>query len=120
VKRRPHFEQVPIHTIQHIILQEASAPPAPPQAHGAFQSKTRVEEAPARRRGRQMKAPFDVFRMESNGGVLWLSAAKSRAEAESIAQRFASQAAGSYLIFDQLTSTKTVVDASEPARNTAW
>ncbi len=59
-----------------------------------------------------MMAPYDIFKLEPDGGVLWLTAASTRAEAEAAARQFAQKSKGSYMIFDQLTRHRIVVDSS--------
>jgi hypothetical protein len=56
-----------------------------------------------------MLAKFDIFRMESDGGVLWQSSAVSFDEAQSMAQQLAQQSSESYFIFDHQTRNRTVV-----------
>ena len=61
-----------------------------------------------------MTAPYDVFRLEPDGGILWLTAAKTRAEAEAAARQFAQKSKGSYMIFDQLTRHRIVFESAAP------
>jgi hypothetical protein len=61
-----------------------------------------------------MTANFDIFRMEANGGVRWLSCAISLTEAEDLLRKFAAQNSGSYFIFDQTTRNRTIVHPCAP------
>jgi hypothetical protein len=59
-----------------------------------------------------MRQSYDVFRLEADGGVMWLTAAASMAEAEAAARQFAQKSKGSYLIFNQTTRHRTVVESA--------
>jgi hypothetical protein len=58
-----------------------------------------------------MTHSYDVFRMEPDGGVMWLTAAATLAEAEAAARKYALKSKGSYMIFDQLTRHRTVLES---------
>jgi hypothetical protein len=55
-------------------------------------------------------ASYDVFKMEPDGAVLWVTAAATWAEAEAVARHHASKTASPHIIFDHVTRTRTVVE----------
>lgn len=55
---------------------------------------------------------YDVFRVEPDGAVMWLTAASTWAEAEAVARQHASKSASPHMIFDHATRTRTVVEAA--------
>ncbi len=70
--------------------------------------------------GKSRTAPFDIFRAESNGSVLWIGSAASVAEAKACIQRQSASSAGEFLLLNQETGSKLVIkpdDIDEPARS---
>jgi hypothetical protein len=61
-----------------------------------------------------MIASYDLFRLEPNGGVLWIAAWKTFAEAEKAARQHALKSAGPYMIFDQVTRSRIMVEIPAP------
>ena len=59
-----------------------------------------------------MRHPYDVFKLEADGGVMWLTAVATMDEAEAVASQYARKSKGSYMIFDQATRRRTIVDAA--------
>jgi hypothetical protein len=59
-----------------------------------------------------MTHSYDIFKLEPDGAVLWITAAKTWAEAEAVARQHASKTASPCLIFDQVTRSRTVVETS--------
>jgi hypothetical protein len=57
-----------------------------------------------------MTPAFDIFRLESEEDPQWLEAAATLAEAEKRARELATTARARYLIFDQRTQQKHIVD----------
>jgi hypothetical protein len=54
--------------------------------------------------------PYDLFRLEPNGAVLWLAATPTFAEAQAAARQHALKKGGSYMIFDQVTRNRILLD----------
>ena len=59
-----------------------------------------------------MTASFDIFQEDAGGTVLWLGTTASLDDAKARAQELASRAPGKYLVLDQRTGHKLVVDSS--------
>lgn len=57
-----------------------------------------------------MTATFDIFQMEPEGTVRWLEAAKSLEEAKSRVQELAAHTYGGYVILDQKTGNKLLIE----------
>ena len=56
-----------------------------------------------------MTIPFDIFRKEGSGKVLWLGAAATIEDAKARVREIAVRAPGEYLILDQQTGNKHLV-----------
>jgi hypothetical protein len=56
-----------------------------------------------------MTVPFDIFRLETGGGVLWLGSAESLQNAKARVQEFGARPAVDYLILNQETGAKLIV-----------
>ncbi|HEY1470977.1 MAG TPA: hypothetical protein VGF61_18200 [Candidatus Acidoferrum sp.] len=52
---------------------------------------------------------FDIFQVE-DGGVLWLGSADTIEDAKEQVRQMAARAPGKYLLFDQKTGTKLVIE----------
>jgi|HubBroStandDraft_1064217.scaffolds.fasta_scaffold1169635_2 hypothetical protein len=65
-------------------------------------------------------APFDIFKAETGGTVLWLGSAEILREAETRVEQLAQRSPGDYLILNQITGTKFAIklDGTETARRT--
>ena len=57
-----------------------------------------------------MTAFFDIFQADTTGTVLWLGATASLDEAKTRAQELAARAPGKYLVLDQRTGHKLVIN----------
>lgn len=56
-----------------------------------------------------MTAPFDIFRAETNGGVLWIESATTLEDAKARVQELAMRSPGEYLLLNQKTGNKLVI-----------
>jgi hypothetical protein len=56
-----------------------------------------------------MKALFDIFRTETNGGVLWIESAATLQDARARVQELGMRSPGEYLLLNQETGNKLVV-----------
>jgi hypothetical protein len=59
--------------------------------------------------GKSRSAPFDIFRAESNGSVLWIGSAANAAEAKARVQELGMRSPGDYLLLNQKTGNKLVI-----------
>ena len=50
--------------------------------------------------------PLDIFKTDSDGGVVWRGAAETLVAAKASIKKFALSAPGEYLIFDQNTGSR--------------
>jgi hypothetical protein len=57
-----------------------------------------------------MTAFFDIFQAETTGDVLWLGTAVTIEDAKARAQEFAHNSPGKYLVLNQKTGDKIVID----------
>jgi hypothetical protein len=53
--------------------------------------------------------PLDIFKTESDGGVLWRGAAETVVAAKAFVKKLAASSPGEYLILDQHTGERVVV-----------
>jgi hypothetical protein len=53
--------------------------------------------------------PFDIFRAESKGSVLWIGSAASLAEAKARIQQQSASSAGEFLVVNQKTGSKVFI-----------
>jgi hypothetical protein len=58
--------------------------------------------------------PLDIFKTDSDGGVLWRGAAETFVTAKECIKKFAVSSPGEYLILDQKTGQRVLVTA-DPA-----
>ena len=56
-----------------------------------------------------MNAPFDIFRTETNGGVLWIESAATLQDARARVQELGMRSPGEYLLLNQETGNKLVI-----------
>jgi len=61
-----------------------------------------------------MSHPFDVFEVRSEGAVLWLGSAASMEDAQAQIHELAQAAPSSYIILNQTTGEKIVVESQTP------
>jgi hypothetical protein len=61
-----------------------------------------------------MTPAFDIFRLESEENPQWLEAVATLVEAEKRARELATTTRARYLIFDQKTQQKHIVDTVAP------
>jgi hypothetical protein len=55
-----------------------------------------------------VNAPFDIFRTEINGGVLWIESAATLEDAKARVQELGMRSPGEYLLLNQETGNKLV------------
>jgi len=60
-----------------------------------------------------MIAPFDIFRSEAGGTVIWHGTADSSDEAKAIIGQLAVDSPGEYVILSRVTGNKTTLRAGE-------
>jgi hypothetical protein len=58
-----------------------------------------------------MTARFDIFRIETNGGVRWHQSAETLDEAKAQIQQLAALSPGQFLVLNQETGNKLIVPA---------
>jgi hypothetical protein len=58
--------------------------------------------------GKSRTPPFDIFRAERNGSVLWIGSAASVAEANARVQELGMRSPGDYVLLNQKTGDKLV------------
>jgi hypothetical protein len=63
-------------------------------------------------RGRMIPA-FDIFRIEPSGHVLWQGTQESFLKAKTYVHRIAMSSPGPYIIFNQITGEKVVLDQTD-------
>jgi hypothetical protein len=56
-----------------------------------------------------MLPPLDIFKTDSDGGVLWRGAAETLAAAKSSIKKLALSAPGEYFVFDQHTGSRVPI-----------
>jgi hypothetical protein len=56
-----------------------------------------------------MNAPFDIFRAETNGGVLWIGSAATLADGKARVQELAARLPGDYVLVNQETGNRLVI-----------
>ena len=56
-----------------------------------------------------MNAPFDIFRTEINGGVLWIESAATLEDAKARVQELGMRSPGEYLLLNQEKGDKLVI-----------
>jgi hypothetical protein len=56
-----------------------------------------------------MNALFDIFRTETNGGVLWIESAATLESAKARVQELGKRSPGEYLLLNQETGNKLVI-----------
>ena len=69
-----------------------------------------------------MNAPFDIFRTETNGGVLWIESVATLEDAQARVQELGMRSPGEYLLFNQETGNKLLIrlDGVNGARPADW
>ncbi len=60
-----------------------------------------------------MTAFFDIFQAETTGDVLWLGTAVTIEDAKARAHEFAQSSPGKYLVLNQKTGDKIVIDLDQ-------
>lgn len=60
--------------------------------------------------------PFDIFQAETGGSVSWLEAAKTLEDAKARIQELALLSPGEYVVLNQNTGTKLVVNSVDVAQ----
>jgi hypothetical protein len=63
--------------------------------------------------GKSRTAPFDIFRTEGTGSVLWIGSAASVTEAKARIRQQSAGSPGEYLLLNQQTGTKLVIKLDE-------
>jgi hypothetical protein len=66
-----------------------------------------------------MTAFFDIFQAETTGDVLWLGTAVSLDDAKARAREFALSSPGEYLVLNQKTGDKIVIDLNKAQESQA-
>lgn len=56
-----------------------------------------------------MSIPFDIFRTETKGGVLWIGSAATVEEAKARVLELATRSPGDYFLLDQKTGKRLVI-----------
>jgi hypothetical protein len=56
-----------------------------------------------------MNSLFDIFRIETNGGVLWIESAATLENAKARVQELGMRSPGEYLLLNQETGNKLVI-----------
>lgn len=66
-----------------------------------------------------MTAFFDIFQAETTGDVLWLGTAVTIEDAKARAREFAQSSPGKYLVLNQKTGDKIVIDLNKAQESQA-
>jgi hypothetical protein len=56
-----------------------------------------------------MSVPFDIFRTETNGSVLWMGSAATAEDAKARVRELATRFPGDYFLLDQKTGNRLVI-----------
>lgn len=64
-----------------------------------------------------MVPPFDIFRLDKDGGLQWVQTADSLQAAKLRIEVLALSAPGEYVVFSQKTGNKTVIAAGKIQEN---
>ena len=115
---RTHFEQVSlqsISTIPEVRAQQHANAATTATVHATKQENLSVRNSSGGKvKFIVMIPPFDIFRTEADGSVLWQEAATTLEEAKARAQQLAKNLPGEYLILSHPTGNKLIVK-SDPA-----
>ena len=105
---RIHFEQVPVEMVKKIAKLD------PPDA-----DEIGIEEEGQAKRvvsGKELSPTsipsFNIFRMDNDDSPLWIEAAPTLEEAERRVKELATSAHTRYLVFDQKTGDKRIIDTT--------
>ena len=63
-----------------------------------------------------MIAPFDLFRQESDGTIIWLGAVEELEAAKAKARELIVRTPGTYFVFSQTSGNKMYIKADDMAR----
>jgi len=104
-----HFEQIPLETIKALVPEE---PREEEKAEQVEASKEEDFQNPRRRKVQQMESPFDIFRTETDGQMIWRGAAASLEEANARVREFAKSSPGDYMIVNLRSGLRIRIAAS--------
>jgi hypothetical protein len=113
-KLQTHFEQVSVKSIGKIVAREyqplKKIGDPTQQAHGDRSEKRVVSIASHSKEAYAYTHPaFDIFQVEADGGVLWLEALATFADAKARIRQLSAGSSCDYIILNERTGDKVTV-----------
>jgi hypothetical protein len=113
LRPKVHFTQVPLTVAKKALADELRRKKAAERAQVSEEKQATLEKVAVGERSKariEMASPaFDIFQVQDSG-VLWLGSAATAEDAKEQVRQMAARAPGKYLLFDQKTGTKQVME----------